>query len=311
MRAVTGARSLALERAGDAGFCIPIESGVIETAVKFAHVAESIGKPMSGLAGVLPAEKFRHRPVIVLSPHFDDACFALGGFLKALGHGILINIFTRGAYVARPDLAKVGIPPDGIHFIRDSEDREFARACGLRRYDLECEEPHLRGRRPSDMAAGLPDDIGQVEEKLLPLLLALAADEPARPALFAPLGIGRHVNHRAVAEAVMGELKLLGDVFDLHFYEDLPYASNPFHRLAALERLRSRVGKARRQVFVTPWREKRELIGVYQSQHRRTPSFTRFRPAAFPLAAHEAFWSLEQKNIKGVTPCSGIGPASS
>ena len=110
----------------------------------------------------------------------------------------------------------------------------------------------------------------------------------------------------------MRNLARLADHFDLHFYEELPYASNAFHRLAALERLRRHSGPLQRHVFVTPWHEKRELIGLYQSQHRGTPSFMHFHPAAFPLATHEAFWSLTQKNnIKGDSPCSGIGPASS
>lgn len=287
-----------MERAGDAGFCIPSESGVIETAVKFARMGEAAGRPASDAAGIFLAERYRHRPVIILSPHFDDACFSLGGFLKAVGQGILINIFTRGTHLARRDLARVGLPPDGVHFIRDSEDREFARVCGLRRYDLECEEPHLRGRRPSEVEAGLPDDIRQLEEKLLPLLLAPGEETRARPALFAPLGIGAHVNHRAIAEIVMRHRAQLGAIFDLHFYEDLPYASNPFHRLAAIARLRRRVGPVRRQSFETQWGEKRELIGIYHSQHWQTPSFARFRPAAFPLAAHEAFWAPQKNNTQ-------------
>ena len=292
-------------------FCTPIESCVIETVVHFARMVESVSEPARSAANALLVEKFCYRPVVILSPHFDDACFSLGGFIKALGHGILINIFTRGGYVAQPDLAKAGIPVDGVYFIRNSEDREFARTCGLHRYDLECEEPHLRGRRPSEIAAGLSDDIAQAEEKLLPLLLALAAEESAKPALFAPLGIGRHVNHRAVAALVMKNLPRLRDAFDLHFYEDLPYASNPFHRISALNRLRGQAGPVRRDVFETAWREKCELVGIYQSQHRHAPSFTQFRPAAFPLAAHEAFWSLTQKNNAGDMPCSGNGLASS
>ncbi len=159
--------------------------------------------------------------------------------------------------------------------------------------------------------AGLADDVAQIEDRLLALLFALAADSGTPSALFVPLGIGRHVNHRAAAEAILRNRARLQPFFELYFYEELPYASNVFHRMAALERLRHRAGPVRRHVMPTPWGEKRALIGLYQSQLRRSPSFTRFHPAAFPLAAHEAFWSLTQKDIKGGTSCSGTGPASS
>jgi LmbE family N-acetylglucosaminyl deacetylase len=255
-------------------------------------------------------ESFRPRPLIVLSPHFDDACFSLGGFLKALGHGILINLFTHGRYVVQPRLARADLTQDAVRYVRDKEDRAFAAACGLVRHDLECEEPSLRRRRPGEMA-GLPDDVAQIEDRLLALLFALAAESGTPSALFVPLGIGRHVNHRATTEAILRNLARLQPFFEFYFYEELPYASNIFYRMAALERLGHRAGPVRRHVFAAPWREKRALIGLYQSQLRRAPSFFRFHPAAFPLAAHEAFWSLTQKNIKGDTPCSGIGPASS
>jgi LmbE family N-acetylglucosaminyl deacetylase len=269
---------------------------------------EPIGAAAPDNAALL--ECFRHRPVIVLSPHFDDACFSLGGFLKALGHGILINLFTHGRYVVQPHLARSDLTQDAVRYVRDKEDRAFATACGLVRYDLECEEPVLRRRRPSEMA-GVADDVGQIEDRLLALLFALAAESGTPSALLVPLGIGRHVNHRAATEAILRNLARLQPFFELYFYEELPYASNIFHRLAALDRLRHRAGPVRRHVFAAPWREKRALIGLYPSQLRRLPSFFRFRPAAFPLTAHEAFWSLTQKNIKGDISCSGNGPASS
>jgi LmbE family N-acetylglucosaminyl deacetylase len=270
----------------------PCLSCVIETAVKLARITPPVGTARAVTASAALVENFRRRAVIVLSPHFDDACFSLGGFLSARGgQGLLVNIFTKGTYLVRPDLVEASPPGDEVHFIRDGEDREFAWRCGLQRHDLECEEPSLRGRRPSQMG-GLGDDIAQAEEKLLTFVMALAAGRQAAPALFVPLGIGRHVNHRATAEIVMRNLRRVRAAFDVHFYEELPYASHPFHRLAALKRLRLRAGPAQRQVFAAPWREKRELIGIYQSQLRAPPSALSFRPAALPLAAHEAFWSL-------------------
>ena len=172
---------------------------------------EPAGAAAPGTAALV--EGFRHRPVIVLSPHFDDACFSLGGFLKTLGHGILINLFTHGRYVVQPRLARADLTQDAVRYVRDKEDRAFASACGLVRRDLECEEPALRRRRPSEMA-GLADDVRQIEDRLLALLFALAAESGTPSKLFVPLGIGRHVNHRAATETILRNLARLQPFFE-------------------------------------------------------------------------------------------------
>lgn len=236
-------------------------------------------------------ERFRRVPLVVVSPHFDDACFSLGGFVAAVGHGTLVNVFTRGRYLPR---APGPVPPAEAFAVRDAEDAAFAARCGLSRLDLACEEPALRERGVHDLA-WLEDDIGQMAVALRRSLDALAAASPARAALFVPLGAGRHCNHRAVAELVLRHLRLLAVAYDIFFYEDLPYAAAPVERFKALLRVGRRLntGFCARYVFSPSWPQKRDLVALYPSQLRRAPRPHRFRPAALsPWGAHEAFWTF-------------------
>jgi hypothetical protein len=241
--------------------------------------------------------RLRQHPVVVLSPHFDDACFSLGSFLKAIGHGTLVNVFTCGRYLAKP---KQETPSQADVFaLRDAEDEAFARECGLSRIDLKCQEPMLRDRRVSDLSH-IRDDLEQIEEPVVSTLARLAADfhQRERGTLFVPLGIGNHCNHRALNTLIINNFAMISRKFEIMFYEELPYASSVFHRSAALHRIsRSCVSSAAvRYVFPADWAQKQALIELYPSQLRAAPRWHRYRPAAqSPLTPHEAFWSIPMK----------------
>ena len=242
---------------------------------------------------------FRARPLVVLSPHFDDACFSLGAFLFDVGHGELINVFTQGDY-----LAAFKQPQSHAFALRDREDANFATRCGLNRHDMGCEEPARRGRRPSDLSR-LEEDIAQVARPTLAKLMMLSDGfGSARGVLFAPLGVGRHVNHRAVCQFVLANLDTLGTRFDIYLYEDLPYARNPLQRLSALWRARKVARLGARHVFRPFWPNKKSLLEHYPSQLRHTPSPARFRPRALvPRALHEAFWPVTPKFSQKANSC--------
>jgi LmbE family N-acetylglucosaminyl deacetylase len=233
---------------------------------------------------------FRGRKTVILSPHFDDACFSLGNFLLRLGQGDLVNIFTQGTCLARwrePEPPE----PTQVHAIRDAEDTAFAACCGLRRHDLNCEEPSLRRRRPSQQAY-LEDDIYQIAQPVLVILEKIARHIPSgsRGVLFAPLGIGRHVNHRATAALVMRLQHIIEPHYDIYLYEDLPYARNTLHRLAALARARATIGAGRRFMLQVDWKIKQKLIEFYPSQLKATVRGGKFRPGTFGM--QESFWSV-------------------
>jgi LmbE family N-acetylglucosaminyl deacetylase len=235
-------------------------------------------------------ERLRTRPIVVLSPHFDDACLSLGGTLSAVGRGTLVNIFTRGLWLKRSDIDKP--TEDHVRSVRDSEDAAFAKHCGLVRHDLRCREPALNGRKPLDVSH-VEDDVAQAAAPLMAKLHELAENQKGA-FLFSPLGVGRHVNHRATVEIVLRNLAHIRQIYeDVFFYEDQPYAANPHRRWQALNRIRKRLGQTplARQVYVPEWSSKKTLIGFYPSQFPPPILQILFRPGAMsPLVPHEAFW---------------------
>ena len=267
--------------------------GAVDLSLSWAGLSGVAARPLRPVSAsrVLTRDElaaFRDRPLLVLSPHFDDACFSLGGFLLSVRRGELVNIFTQGTHLARRWRAQ---NQQNVYAIRDAEDAAFARACGLVRSDLGCEEPSLRGRRPNRLA-GLADDVDQIRAAVLAHLdkRARAFAPGEKGTLLAPLGAGRHVNHRAVAEVVAQALPRLLPSWRVHFYEDLPYASSWLERRAALSRMRRRVLLGRRFALLPGWTIKKRLLGLYPSQLEGEPAQMRFRPWAWPFAAHEAFW---------------------
>jgi LmbE family N-acetylglucosaminyl deacetylase len=252
-----------------------------------------------GLAPLMQA--FRDHPIVVLSPHFDDACFSLGAFLAAAGHGTVLNVFTHGGYLAQRWAAE-GLDQARIHAIRDGEDAEFARHCGLVRIDLGCEEPPLRGRRVHDLS-GVADDLRQIGTAVTAALEKISHGfaPGERGFLFAPLAVGRHCNHHALRELVLRDYPRLSCNFDILFYEDQPYSESFFARLGAWSQLSRRVNAvaAARYVFTPLWNEKRALVAHYPTQLRRRPAARRFWPRALsPLAPHEAFWSFPLHGLR-------------
>jgi LmbE family N-acetylglucosaminyl deacetylase len=232
------------------------------------------------------------RPVVVLSPHFDDGSFSLGGLLAALGHGTLITVFSRGRHLARRMMPTPPPTSDDVGRIRRDEDQAFAARCGLTRRELGCEEPALRGRTSRELQY-LDDDIDQIAAPVQAALADAAASFPpqTRGVLFAPLGVGWHCNHRAIAELVLRRRHDIGAHYEIFFYEELPYASHWRYRRDALRRHRAVLHQ--RYHYSLPWAEKQSLVEQYPSQFDKPPRRKRFRPMApWPFALHEAFWDL-------------------
>jgi len=237
--------------------------------------------------------QLRRRRVVVLSPHFDDACLSIGGILSALGSGTLVNIFTRSLFL------KQGPPPprneEQVRAIREAEDLAFCNKCGLSRHDLRCLEPAITGRHPSDHSH-LETDVAEATKPLLSKIEELA-NGSEKAILLAPVGIGPNVNHLATAQIIARNLPAITRKYEPVFYEELPYAARPLERLRALRALRHtmRPQGLTRRVFRIDWPAKEALIGLYPSQFPPPVSRARFRPAAlWPIGFHEAIWSANE-----------------
>lgn len=246
-------------------------------------------------------ERMRQAGVVVLSAHLDDACFSVGGLLSALQGGTLINVFNRSTYLARPpEDARGPLPESEVARLREAEDRAFARQVGVHTEYLNGGEPGFFGRRPNDLS-GLAQDVLQVKDALLVALQKQVRSDKIKPYLWAPMAIGRHVNHHAVYEIVLQERARLQANFELCFYEDLPYAHDPLERSRGVRRFKNTPCWVdwSRHVFMTPASDKLALVALYATQLKRAPSRFKFRPAALaPWALHEALWmaSPERKD---------------
>lgn len=180
---------------------------------------------------------------VYLSPHLDDAVLSCGGSIarySAAGMRVLVvtlcTALPQGPFstLAEEFHGQWSLPPDQVVRARLHEDMIAMERVGAdsywagmsdalyRRSDVYCTRAALFG-------VPLPDDV------LLPTLhdfiCALRSRTP-RAALYAPLGVGNHIDHQiayTVARAVGGDA--------LAFYEDFPYVAVPGaieERVAAL-----------------------------------------------------------------------------
>jgi len=171
---------------------------------------------------------------IFVSPHFDDIAFSCGGtLLKRANAGnpiILCTVFTRdtrpmSTFALSCQTSKgFGIDVEYLA-LRSGEDKAYCEKAGISsRLELGwCEAPY-RGYdsltelfgppKPSDVSL-----LGAVMRQLHQLITSQGSNVE----VFAPLAVGRHVDHKQVRTAVemLVELKLSG--VDFFFYEDLPY----------------------------------------------------------------------------------------
>lgn len=229
--------------------------------------------------------------VVVISPHFDDACFSLGGLLAAVGGGVLINVFNRSTYLARPPSGMDSpLSEAAVNACREAEDQAFALRCGLQRSALGGVEPGFHGRRPNAIEF-VEQDIATMQAPLLAALRAQVRPDGQRAFLLAPMAVGRHVNHHAVHAIVARHRHALQPHFHLCFYEDLPYANDPLQRLARVRAFRADWPGWQRGTHAPGWPLKRDLVNLYPTQLKREPARWKFRPASlWPLGVHEALW---------------------
>lgn len=166
---------------------------------------------------------------LFISPHLDDVAFSCGGTFATLAQAgwqcVLLTVFTRSvphptgfALACQTDK---GLGPEVDYLaLRRAEDTAAARhlgAAAVRWLDLP-EAPHRGYHSPAALFANLlpADDIGPE----LTTLLAAAVSETAPQLIFAPQGLGLHVDHRQVMLAVQAAVPPAVPVL---WYRDTPY----------------------------------------------------------------------------------------
>jgi LmbE family N-acetylglucosaminyl deacetylase len=174
-------------------------------------------------------------PLVVLSPHLDDAALSCGGRIahaSAAGRRVIVaTLFTRDEPREPPSRfaaelrLRWKLPPGEAMRRRREEDLEACRRLGAEARHLDLPEAldrtDARGRvLYGDLAAlygeVAPEDRAWQEE-VAERIRALLAEEPGEPELLGPLGVGHHVDHLLVREA-------LAEVAPgAALYEEFPY----------------------------------------------------------------------------------------
>ena len=185
-----------------------------------------------------------------LSPHMDDVVLSCGGTIHCLNRlKVPIEIVTVFAGGPTGDLSPFakwihsawGLPYNAVVYRRE-EDRQAIASLGGRAMYLPFQDSIYRRHPQSQQllytskAHIFSGDWGQESGLLSALVKELQCQlmERGWELLFAPLGVGQHVDHMLVREAVEGAFP---ESESIVFYEDFPYVQKSGALDVALARL--------------------------------------------------------------------------
>lgn len=215
---------------------------------------------------------------LFLSPHYDDIALSVGATVRRLADlGRLPQ--TLIVFGSEPDPAQPlspfaeslhdewGFTANEVVSRRQNEERAASGILGSTMRVLPFRDAIYRGHHYlSD------DDLFAVpvpSEREMPAQIAAALDLPERPTpdvrLYAPLAIGKHVDHQLVH---LAGTHLAAQGWDVWFYEDIPYSLKP----GAHERRLAEVSSTGQfvpavSISASPtWEAKIEAIMCYPSQ---------------------------------------------
>ena len=190
---------------------------------------------------------------LFLSPHPDDAALSCGGLIALLSaRGVpvtIVSVFNApgsSVWLTPYQLLALGFGEDGapepieeptpmgVMAVRRAEDEAYARFIGASIEFLDQPDAVFRGYEGDAQLMSPPrrDDPAPTED----LRRIFARLQPT--AIYAPLSIGGHVDHRQVRRAAMALLAEPGSPYldRTVFYEDFPYSHNiGFERLDQLD----------------------------------------------------------------------------
>lgn len=163
---------------------------------------------------------------LFLSPHLDDVAFSCAATLRRFVDEAfdveLVTVFT--ASVADPTgfalrcQTDKGLPPDLDYMdLRRAEDREFCHIAGVSHFTHWnfAEAPHRGYDAAPELFAG-----EKAGDEVWKLLASELEKLPAPDVVFAPQGLGNHVDHLQVIRAVLQR----GWAPITRWYRDTPYA---------------------------------------------------------------------------------------
>jgi LmbE family N-acetylglucosaminyl deacetylase len=214
---------------------------------------------------------------LFLSPHYDDIPLSAGATVRLLAddglapetlvvfgsepdHGRSLSAFAEAMH------EQWGLTANEVIASRQAEEAAAAAMLGTQTRVLPFRDAIYRGEAylSDEDLFGSP----ATEEASLPGAIAASLDLAGSPdatiRIYAPLGVGKHVDHQIVHLA--GQ-ELAGRGWDVWFYEDIPYALKPM----ALDARLAEIGGSRfAPVSLIPaestWERKIDAILRYPSQ---------------------------------------------
>lgn len=170
--------------------------------------------------------------IVVLSPHLDDAVLSLGAAVaRWVAQGRHVEVWT--AFTAAPDDAG---PPRrlaafGDYRTRTAEDEQALAVLGVQGRRLGLAERLWRDPRPRTLAAAFVGPRTTAGFTCLPRLTDVVTELlEAGTEVYAPLGIGQHVDHVEVALAALAAARRQGRWDAVRFYEDYYALEERFRR---------------------------------------------------------------------------------
>lgn len=215
---------------------------------------------------------------IYLQPHYDDAVLSCGGTI-AVQHGtglktLVITVFgglpkdNVLSPFASQTLARWGLSLDPCAAVerRREEDTAALEVVGADTLWLDYVDAVFRGTPPYySSEEGLFGSVHagdlQLDQQLAGLVATIHERAPLA-AIYAPLGIGHHVDHQLCSSAAD---RLVQQRVNVKFYEDFPYVTRP----GALVARQKELGIAMEPELVEvsgQIRQKEEAIAAYGSQ---------------------------------------------
>ena len=229
-------------------------------------------------ASDVPALLTRPSRHLFLSPHYDDIPLSAGATVRLLAdHGLAPE--TLIVFGSEPDRALPlsafaeamhagwGLSANQVIASRQAEEAAAAAVLGAETRVLPFRDAIYRGDHylSNDDLFGSP----AAEEASLPdaIVASLGLGDTPDPSIrvYAPLGVGKHVDHQIVHLAAQ---ELVGRGWDVWFYEDVPYALKPTALEVRLAEIRAttRVEPVACIPAGTAWAQKIDAILRYPSQ---------------------------------------------
>lgn len=161
--------------------------------------------------------------MVLLSPHSDDIALSLGASLlgwSAVSRLQIATVFSISNCTADDSVMNSPV----VSIVRKAEDIAFIAFLGQETNIVwwDREDAPLRRNIPDESVFHSEPSPIDLDESLY-IMDRIRMEYRYIDILFAPMAIGRHIDHIVVRNAA---LELLAEGFPVAFYEDLPYAAD-------------------------------------------------------------------------------------